>query len=387
MSTNYDKFIELYRKGHVIVFDTETSLINEDKSIYVDTPEFIIGSFSIIAGTPFSYAFDSINSLRDLLARSPYIYVGHNIAFDLTQSSFQSWEYPPDNFYWDTAIFEYEYSGQSDTFPSLNDTAAKYALGTKENTVSEMIKSGVQPKDIPTDMLQEYCEQDVALTTEIFKKQVGILKVLPPARAHLILERMRFRLNTHLMSLNGMVMDTSILDNGISSLKFRISDLDLRVKTDMYVSLKEMQYHDINPNSRDQLRLVLFGGEYKVIEPKATGEVYKTGPKAGTPKFRNETHTYQTNGSIYAKGISTVDDKLDESALKELPPSTFVKDLLEYRELSKELNTYFLGYLNSSKVFDYDRKLVAVHCEYKHVGTPTGRISSVKPNMQNLKNE
>ena len=61
--------------------------------------------------------------------------------------------------------------------------------------------------------------------------------------------------------------------------------------------------------------------------------------------------------------------------------AAFVKDLLEFRSLDKDLNTYYVGY--GKLYWPHDQ---CIHGSFNHCATATGRLSSSKPNLQNLSN-
>lgn len=76
-----------------------------------------------------------------------------------------------------TQIGEYVIAGNRKRALSLNATAARRSLGAKESAVERLIHEyGVNPADIPPELLQPYCEQDVALTERIFLEQRKELK-------------------------------------------------------------------------------------------------------------------------------------------------------------------------------------------------------------------
>ena len=384
MAKTLSEFAHLYATQKILVFDTETTLINKDKSIYTDTPEFILGSMftpNMRGNKP--VAMIHTKFLEEFLKKSlPRIVVGHNLAFDMLQCGWNHYDIPTHHFWWDTAIFEYEISGQESTFPSLQDLADKYYPGEKKDeTVSEMIKAGVSPKDIPTALLQAYCDQDVALTSKIFHAQIDEFFTLNTAQKNLIMERMQFKVNTHLMSMSGMFMDKKMIEDGITQLEIEIIDLHGFIHDEMQ---GHMPYaNEWNPASNQQIALCIYGGEYSYTLDVVKG-TYKTGPKAGQPKYQKTPCSAKVLSPVYPAAAPA---SVDEATLKEinkLKPSVLIDKILEYRNLCKELGTYFKGYMESGKIIG---ETVIVACEYKHTITPTGRISSVKPNLQNLKRD
>ena len=73
-------------------------------------------------------------------------------------------------------------------------------------------------------------------------------------------------------------------------------------------------------------------------------------------------------------GYSTNADILEKLA----PDYKIVRDVLEYRKLTKLYSTYVVGLL---KVADENGR---IHTQFKQTGTATGRLSSAEPNLQNI---
>lgn len=75
-----------------------------------------------------------------------------------------------------TMLAEWVLNGNRKLPLQLNALAKRYKLGTKEDLVSTLIKTGTCPADIPQEWLLTYCWQDVTLAYKIFLKQVILLK-------------------------------------------------------------------------------------------------------------------------------------------------------------------------------------------------------------------
>lgn len=392
-SISFEEIVNKVEMGNYCVFDTETDLIDKNKSVMAHPPEFVLAVFYGGLFNKFNVVENS-STLKGLLSKYNIV-VGHNLAFDLRVIDA---DIDKDTIYWDTAIVEYEISGQYHKFPSLQSLADKYVPGrVKEETVSEMIKSGVSPKDIPKELLEVYCEEDVSITNEIFKAQVEYIgSYFEKKRINLLLQRLKFRTSTYMMSKEGLALDLRMLQDNITSMKEDLEILERYLKGMMYTYLCSMEYDDININSLDQIRTCIYGGSYKVVSDEPTGEFYKTGAKAGQPKTKKVVKTVELSpsnclsaGYIYMPkganvdeaGLLTVRNVLDRSR-RALICVEFIDKLLEYRNINKNLSTYFEGYYNVGR---QEGSVVFLHTEYKHTGTPTGRISSTKPNVQNLK--
>jgi len=391
---NWEYLINKFNDNNYVVFDVETDLIDKNISIFTKTPEFVLGV--VFDGkTGLSSTFEDCDDLRMYVHKSPII-VGHNLAFDLKAAGIvHSWV-QAGGIYWDTAIAEYEMTGQSATYPSLQQLADKYCPGeSKESSVSEMIKAGVSPKNIPKNILAEYCKIDVDLTTKIFIAQMYAVETsLSFRQINLLLERMAFRMVTYNMSVNGLTINNKMLEDDIENINTDITVYELDVYTTMKLMLDKLPPEEVNPNSLSQISTVLFGGTYDYITKECIGE-YKTGAKKGEPRYRSikNTATIEPQESL-TQGFFSKPGKLDETTLLQVKDAlakaksagayaiNFIDSLLKYRELNKNLSTYFVGYRDAGSKLG---NLLYLNTEYKHTTTPTGRISSTKPNVQNLK--
>jgi DNA polymerase I len=76
---------------------------------------------------------------------------------------------------------------------------------------------------------------------------------------------------------------------------------------------------------------------------------------------------------------TTLGYKTDVGVLEQFEEHPFVKLVLEFRELSKLLNTYILVLPQLVKSSTH-----RIHTQYNQIGTATGRLSSTDPNLQNI---
>ena len=105
------------------------------------------------------------------------------------------------------------------------------------------------------------------------------------------------------------------------------------------------------------------GEEFNINSPKQLGEILFSEDKLGL------------SGSKKTKtGYSTSADVLEKLA----PEHEIVKDILEYRGLSKLHSTYVEGLI---KELNDDGK---IHCTFQQMVTATGRLSCTEPNLQNI---
>jgi len=77
----------------------------------------------------------------------------------------------------DTMLAEYVLAGNRRRGLSLDACADRYSLGHKGSLVARLIDSGVCPSDIPGNLLEEYCVNDVMLCWRLFQIQDEILRL------------------------------------------------------------------------------------------------------------------------------------------------------------------------------------------------------------------
>lgn len=241
--------------------------------------------------------------------------------------------------------------------------------------------SHVNTDEIPRDVLSEYAKQDVELTYAIYLKQLEQFQANPllfklfklQCQDLLVLEEMEW---------NGLVFDeqkcldtADVLDKEIEQIKEGLS----KVYPDV----------SINFNSGDQLSAFLFGGVIKEETKEHIG-FYKTGDKAGQPKYKNVIKEHVLP-RLVEPGKSTKKDgvfKTDEATLRKLKgkaAKTFVGPLLRLAELDKLNSTYYRGLVNKRIEMNWPEG--EIHGQFNQVVAGTGRLSSSSPNLQNFSGE
>jgi len=401
-----------YIYNNYYIIDIETNLIGKSSSIYKQAPKYILGG---IKGNNKLFNTTDINKFADTLMQDNLPLVGHNIGFDILVTASQHEGFRnyvltnPELSIWDTAVCEYMLSGQTLKYPSLGECAKLYKLPiSKEDTVSEMIKSGIDPESIlefNPELLNNYLTLDLEVTDLLFNEQMGVMKNLRKSSQNLILERQKFLLNTIRMSIQGMPFDVlratnerDILQVEVQSKKERIESImqeminihsvdgfTPQAEEDDYFlhSMQEVviQPEQANCNSNKQLRAIFFGGPIEVTANGVVG-IYKTGAKKGESKYKTITFEHRVPGLLFSElGTNLDDGVLAGLESNDNPTVASLATLLrEYRALSKKLFMYYDAYIEAHK----DGR---IHCDYNHTATPTGRITSCKPNLQNVEGE
>lgn len=281
-----------------------------------------------------------------------------------------------DNRIWCCQLFEFLHLRQSRPYPSLGDTAERYGLGDKDNGVQQYWDKGINTDEIPVDVLSAYAVKDAELTLKIYKEQV---KVQKPHQRKLFNLQMYDLLCLEEMEKNGLHFEkqrslekAEQLDQEIAKLQ---KELDL--------------FHTVpgfNWASPDQLSALLYGGTIQESRRIPNG-TYKTGLKAGETKFKIETITHSLP-RLYKpiKGSELKKENkwsVEEDYLLRLKGDrALISGLLKLKELSKLKGTYFEGLPKLHSEMNWEEGII--HGSFNQCVTATGRLSSTRPNMQNI---
>lgn len=350
--------------------------------------------------------------------------VGINLKFDLHFI----WEDPDLKAFfkrggriYDCQYARYLVTAQQHKYPSMNEMSEIYGGTQKEDKIKEYWKAGVQTIDIPKDELLEYLDYDLENTEIIFKgvrkeaKEMGMVKT--------IREHMEGLCGTIEMEYNGLKIDLEVARKNKRDLEQKLEAIAGGFEG--YVP-KLPEGCEFNWSSGDHLSALLFGGDIKytakehqkddkgkylyatkiIKEPvkDARGEPvrFKSGAKKGEikyknvkvadkerPKMKNIDKLFKIKGltkprkqwALAKEGLYKTDAKVLEILAKEHNLDVCEK-LLEWKKYDKDLGTYYQrgdkGML--TLVQDGD----TIHHQLNNVLTETGRLSSSKPNMQNL---
>lgn len=398
-----DKF-KLYREAiedddSIFVFDVETTLIPKGKgeSMYKTPPTLVMwDAYSLSINRFYSERngkkFLSDYELYDYIINTvPVgnldILVGHNVTYDIFISltcSRLGGTLPKHAALWDTMLAAYLLSNQELRSPSLNETAEYFGvLGRKDDEVSQMIKSGICPSTIDRDKLKAYLDQDILLTKDVFLKQRELFLAKPKQWQNMFINQMLFLANTFRASYNGIKIDDNFVNEQKAALNDRQGQLydELIAFMTGFTSIGGPFW---NPSSNDDLRTILYGGT-KTVEKRIVVGVYKTGAKAGQNRYKIEKNHFTITGLFSHLKLLPEEQTVDEAKIKQLKslgvPSAnrFLDDLLEYRDVSKNLGTYYEGYMSYADSDGF------IHPQYHHTRTPTGRLTCTNPNLQNIK--
>lgn len=313
------------------------------------------------------------------------VIVGFNIKFDLHWLRRYGITFDNKRI-WDCQLVHFILTGQRNSYPSLNDVCAHYGFETKLDVVSEEYwKAGVDTPDIPRDILEEYLQQDLVLTEQVYLKQVEEVNLLSPQLQRLISLHNQDLLVLEQMEANGLLYNEEESETLANELDNQISRIDSILSE--YTNCTEFNF-----NSVDHLSAFLYGGSI-ALRRKVPAGFYKTGPKAGLPKEKWEDYEVQFERLLKPlKGTELSKEGLfstDEATLRSLKGSKkaleIIELLLKRSELEKRVSTYYRGLLETARKFNWKKGMI--YGQLNQCVARTGRLSSSRPNLQNFDGE
>lgn len=286
---------------------------------------------------------------------------------------------------WDVQLAHYVLSGQSKPFPSLNEVLEHYGLEPKLDIVAtEYWAKGIDTDKVPWEVLCEYGEYDCIGTWDCFLRQYEEFKQ-NPRLFQMFKLRCQDLLVLQEMEWNGLKYNSTMCKEKSEQLKTKIKEITSKL-SNIYPDLS------INFNSGDQLSAFLYGGTITEETREIIG-FYKTGNRIGEPRYKVGEITHQLPRLVAPLPRSELKKAgcyaTDENTLKKLRGSKRAKELiellLELAKLEKLNGTYFEGMnkINQEMMWPKDE----LHPVYNQCVARTGRLSSSKPNAQNMGGE
>lgn len=278
---------------------------------------------------------------------------------------------------YDCQLAEFVISRQQLRYPSLNESASKYNIGTKLDVIKdEYWDKGINTDAIPWPILREYAKQDASLTLALYEAQKAHITPLQRRLLSLLNEDLKVLQE---MEHNGIVYDMALCADRAVELEARIAES----RTTLNAFYPEIP---INWASGDQLSAFLYGGVVSQTVKQHEG-FFKSGARKGEPKYKNIEVLHQLprlyeplKGSEMAKEgfYSTAEDTLLKLKGRQGP----LKVLLELSKMEKLLGTYYVGLpkLNAEKHWPSG----ILHGVFNTCVAQTGRLSSSQPNLQNF---
>lgn len=193
------------------------------------------------------------------------------------------------------------------------------------------------------------------------------------------------------MEWNGMLFDAKNAEERAVLLNKEIAVLEAR--------FKDLVGNAVSITSGDHISAILYGG---IIEEviKIPAGYYKSGTRKGEVKYANHViqHTFERlvnplKDTLTANSKKKEDAKqiwsVGEDVLKQLKGSAKAKEIisiiLEHRRIYKAVSTYLVGYGDLIKEMGWENNVL--HPNFNQCIVKTSRLSSSKPNGQNMGDE
>ena len=317
---------------------------------------------------------------------------------------------------YDVQYAEYIVTAQQHKWASMDGMSEKYGLETKPDKIKEYWKAGYDTIEIPKQELLDYLHHDLVTTESLFK--IVLERAHEQNMTPLIRERMDFLCGTIEMEYNGLKIDVEAAERNEKALREYIDTL--------YDKLRQYtpdlpEGAEFNWGSGKQLSAYLFGGWFKYktkehvhkdgkpqyakkdeyipsVDVHGNPVYYKTGAKKGEmkmkktrvddlsrPKMRNTTKKVWLDGltkprkewALKEEGYyKTGDDVITELSTRGIAVAEIIAEL---KKKEKDLSAFYSGgalrYMMDDNV---------IHHSLNNVQTDTGRLSSSKPNAQQM---
>lgn len=362
-----------------LVLDVETTTHN--KGAWSDERNHcvLVGTYDGTDVRIFDFEYGSmvLTRLREHL-REYALLVGHNLKFDLHWLDNLDVDYSHMKVRC-TANTEFILGRQLTPYPSLDDCASKRFNETKIDRIKQYWDEGIQTNDIPRNELCDYLEQDLRLTWKLDDHQQAEVK---PHQRTLISLVNQDMLGLKEMERNGLRYDRQASLNHASKLEEKIAEIQSKLAL----------HHEcpcFNWASNDHLSALLYGGKISEFYYEQSEYQYKSGQRKGQYRLDKKVRDYMFP-RIYEplKGTELAKEgywSTDEDTLLSLKGRNkeMLMGILEMKKLQKDVSTYLRGLPKRQDEGNYFDKNF-IFGNFNQTQAQTGRLSSSKPNLQNL---
>lgn len=380
MESKISNILNLLLKNPVTL-DVETTTVAKG-SPYNPQNQLILIQIGLANGEVLCFTKERFTEASRYLLEASII-IGTNLKFDLAWIkrelglTFSS--------VWDLQLAEFLFSKQQWMYPDLDTMAKNYGVGEKLTFIEDNYWSkDIDTLEIPIEELITYGIHDVKLTTAVFKEQIKLFKTQYQNQFKL------FRIHC-----NDLLVLLDMEWNGI------LYDVDGSLEKSNEIT-KEVEKIDgilyafcnapLNFGSTDHVSCLLYGGTV-VEDYKLPIGVYKSGIKEGQTRYKWFTKEYNLprlvepikGSELKKEGYYSTEDTTLVS-LKTNKISKKIIDLLrKRRELLKLQSTYLIGLPKVIEKWGWINNVI--HSTLNQCVTITGRLSSSKPNQQNVSAE
>jgi len=376
-----------------VTLDFETTTKNKGHPF---TPENFAVSYSIQINNenPTFHYFTDLDFLSFLRQHIGLCtcFIGFNCKFDLHWLRRLGLALPPGCKIFDCSLAEFIVTGQEASYASLDGCLESYGLPLKQDKVKEFWDVGVDTKDIPYEILEEYNNLDVSLTYQLYLQQLQILDEKQLKLVFLEGEDMKTLLEAE---YNGVKWDVEGAKTALEGYKNEV----VRGRAGLWDFVPQTAQKYFNWESGDDLSLLLYGGEKAYDDFTEEDAVYKSGEKKGTAYIKRSWFQVPCTFSQRFKPIegTTVKKCLKEGYSGPMyyqVDEPTLKQLTSRRKEDKQLIDLLLSVAKTQKIVEMLEELFKVtekfgwqddllHGQFNQNVVRTGRLSSSQPNMQN----
>lgn len=367
----------------VITVDVETTIKNKGHP-FTEENKLVTIQLKINDEPTQVFTNTEFGKVRAIL-ESGSLVVGTNLKFDLHWLQ-REIGYTA-KYVWDLQLAEFIFSDQLWIYPDLDGMCTKYSIPQKLSIVkTQYWEKGIDTDQIPIEILAEYGTYDVDATYTIFNKQLEQFKTTKQHQFFLFRAHCNDLLVLQEMEWNGILYDAQGSLKAAEDLNNQINKIDADLQQEFGNGLP------INFSSNDDKSVLLYGGTISVTTKIPAG-VFKTGGRAGEIKFKNITTDYNFERKVEPlKGSELKKEgyySTDADTLVSLKPDKNTKKLiaklLDRAKIKKLQSTYLTGFPKIIGVMGWQNEVL--HSNLNQCAVVTGRLSSTKPNTQNLPKE
>jgi DNA polymerase I-like protein with 3'-5' exonuclease and polymerase domains len=320
---------------------------------------------------------DKLKQIQEIIDAHDVL-VGFNIKFDLHWLSRYGINLHHKRFHC-TQLVQFILNRQSTPYPSLNSCLGHYGLEQKLDEVAlNYWNKGIDTPQVPEELLRDYLKQDVVQTKALYDKQTTIIT---PAIKNLISLANQDLATLYEMEENGMLYDTKTsLEKG-DSLQVDLNEIDSNLAG-------LLDFPSFNPASGDHISSCLYGGTIGIPVRTPYIFTYKDGRTAEKQKWVTHETTFPRlvqppkGSELKKEGYFAVGEEVLASLKAKGKARELIDSLLKRGSLEKLRGTYLHGLPKLIQTMDWVED--TLHGTLNQCVAITGRLSSTKPNLQNI---
>ena len=293
---------------------------------------------------------------------------------------------------WDVQVFHFILMRQTVPYPSLNSIAEYYGLEQKLDVVKrDYWEQGLDTDQVPFDILQEYCEHDTWLTLRIAQEQMYYMRYHMDEKQKALVRAAMYDIhNLAEMEWEGFKYDHTLSSKLAQETEGKTRELEEQIREALGINdFPTAVSNTVNLASNDHLSALLYGGVIKYVEEEKYIFTYADKRKGSVEKTRKVQREWECPRLVTPLPKSELAKagcySTNEDTLRKLKTNKRMKQvidmLLELSKLQKLNGTYFLGFPKLLEKMSWGD---VIHISFNQCVAATGRLSSNKPNMQNV---